>query len=69
MLPARLLNNTNFMKSALPFVWKTREFRGELKWNGYPGGNFPQQKVIPFEVQPFSHFYRNDRNFLYYLFR
>ena len=54
--------------SALPFVWKTREFRGELKWNGYPGGNFPQQKVIPFEVQPFYHLYRNDRNFLYYLF-
>ena len=33
-----------------------------------PGGNFPEKKVIPFEVIPFYPFYRNDRNFLYHLF-
>ena len=27
-----------------------------------------RKKVIPFEVLPFSRFYRNDRNFLYHLF-
>ena len=27
-----------------------------------------REKVIPFEVLPFSHFYRKDRNFLYHLF-
>ena len=29
---------------------------------------FSGKKVIPFEVLPFSGFYRNDRNFLYHLF-
>ena len=33
----------------------------------HPGGNFPRKKVIPFEVLPFSRFYRNGRNFLYHL--
>ena len=32
------------------------------------GGNFFREKVIPFEVLPFSRFYRNDQNFLYHLF-
>ena len=27
-----------------------------------------RKKEIPFEVLPFSRFYRNDRNFLYHLF-
>ena len=27
-----------------------------------------RKKVIPFEVLPFSRFYRNDRNFLFHLF-
>ena len=27
-----------------------------------------RKKVIPFELLPFSCFYRNDRNFLYHLF-
>ena len=27
-----------------------------------------RKKVIPFEILPFSCFYRNDRNFLYQLF-
>ena len=27
-----------------------------------------RKKVIPFEILPFSCFYRNDRNFLYHLF-
>ena len=53
----------------LLFIWKTRKFR-EKKSNGsvHSGGNFPGKKVIPFEVLPFSHFYGNDRNFLYRLF-
>ena len=29
---------------------------------------FSGKKVIPFEVLPFSGFYRNDLNFLYHLF-
>ena len=29
---------------------------------------FSGKKVIPFEVLPFSGFYRNDRNFLHHLF-
>ena len=29
---------------------------------------FFRKKVIPFEILPFSRFYRNDRNFLYHLF-
>ena len=33
-----------------------------------PGGNFPEKRVIPFEVLPFSRFYRYDRDFLYHLF-
>ena len=28
----------------LPFVWKTRKFRGEFKWNGSSGGNFPKKR-------------------------
>ena len=41
-----------------------------MKSNGtvHPGGNFPEKKVIPFEVVPFSRSYRNNRNFLYHLF-
>ena len=27
-----------------------------------------REKVIPFEVLPFTRFYRNNRNFLYFLF-
>ena len=28
-----------------------------------------QKKVIAVKILPFSHFYRNDQNFLYHLFR
>ena len=28
----------------LPFVWKTRKFRGEFKWNGSPRWNFAEKK-------------------------
>ena len=35
----------------------------QLRWK------FSRKIVIPFEVLPFSRFYRNDRNFLYHLFR
>ena len=49
-------------------VWTTRKFREELKWNGSSRWKFSGKKVIPFEVLPFSRFYRNDRNFLYHLF-
>ena len=51
----------------LPFEWNTRKFRGEFKWNGSSRWKFFRKKVILFEVLPFSRFYRNDRNFLYYL--
>ena len=57
-----------FLQRALPFVWKTRKSRGEFKWNGSSRSKFSGKKVIPFEVLPFSRFYRNDRNFLYHLF-
>ena len=55
-------------RERLPFVWKTRKFRGEFKWNGSSRWKFSGKKVIPFEVLPFSRSYRNDRNFLYHLF-
>ena len=52
----------------LPSVMKTRKFRREFKWNGLSWWKFSGKKnVIPFEVLPFSRFYRNDRNFLYHL--
>ena len=50
------------------FVWKTRKFRGEFKWNGSSQWKFSGKKVIPFDVLPFFCFYRNDRNSLYHLF-
>ena len=50
----------------LPFVWKTRKFRWEFKWNGLSRGKFSGKKVILFEVLPFYRFYRNDRDFLYH---
>ena len=40
----------------------------EVKWNYSFQWKFSGKKVIPFEVLPFSHFYGNDRNFLYHLF-
>ena len=52
----------------LPFVRKTRKFRGEFKWNGSSRWKFSGKKVMPFEVFPFSRFYWNDRNLLYHLF-
>ena len=55
-------------KERLPFVWKTRKFRAEFKWNGSSRWKFSGKKVIPFEVLPFSRSYRNDPNFLYHLF-
>ena len=44
------------------------EIRGEFKWSGSPRWKFSGKKGIPFEVLPFSRFYRNNQNFLYYLF-
>ena len=38
----------------LPFVWKTRKFRGEFKWNRSSRWKFSGKKVTPFEVLPFS---------------
>ena len=52
----------------LPFVWKTRKFRGEFEWSGSSRVKFSGKKVIPFEVLPSFRFYRNNRNFLYHLF-
>ena len=41
----------------------------EANWNGtvHSGGKFSEKKVTPFEVFPFSRFYRNSRKFLYHL--
>ena len=39
-----------------PFVWKTRKFRREFKWNGSSRLKFSGKKVIPFEVLRFSVF-------------
>jgi len=55
-------------QEGLPFVWKTQKFREDLKWNSSSPWKFSGKKVIPFEVLPFSRFYRNDLNFLYHLF-
>ena len=44
----------------LPFVWKTRKFRGEFQWNGSSQWKFSGKKVIPFKVLPFFRSYRND---------
>ena len=59
-------NSTN--NERLPFVWKTRKFRGEFKCNGSSRWKFSGKKVMPFEVLLFYRFCRNDRNFLYHLF-
>ena len=57
-----------FELERLTFVWKTRKFWGEFKWSGSSRWKFSAKKVMPFEVSPFSRFYRHDRNFLYHLF-
>ena len=57
-----------FELERLPFVWKTRKFRGEFKWSGSSRWKVSEKKVMAFEVLPLSRFYRNDRNFWYHLF-
>ena len=42
----------------LPFVWKTRKFRGEFKWNRSSWWKLSGKKGIPFEVLPFSRSYQ-----------
>ena len=54
-------------KSAYHLYGKPKNSGENSNGTVHPGGNFPE-KVIPFEVLPFSRFYRNDRNFLYHLF-
>ena len=34
------------VRAGLPFVWKTRQFRGEFKSNGFSRGNGFGNKVI-----------------------
>ena len=41
---------------------------GRIQMDGSSQWNIFGKKVIPFEVLPFSHFYRIYRNFLYHLF-
>ena len=54
---------------ALTIYMENAELPGkEVKWNCSFRRKFSAYKVIPFEVLPFSHFYGNDRNFLYHLF-
>ena len=47
----------------LPFVWKTRKFRGEFKWNRSPWWKLSGKKGIPFEVLPFSRSYQTTEIF------
>ena len=58
--PFRFADRNIRDQERLPFVWKTQKFRGEFKWNGSSLWKFSRKKVIPFEVLPFSRFYRND---------
>ena len=51
----------------LPFVWKTRKFWGEVKWNGSSRWKFSGKKSNTFRGITFSRFCRNDRSFLYHL--
>ena len=55
---------------ALTICMENPEILGRIhdKWNGSTPVKFSRKIVIPFEVLPFSRFYRNDRNFLYHLF-
>ena len=47
----------------LPFVWKTRLFRGEFKWNGSSRWKCYRKTVISFEVLPLSRFHRKGLKF------
>ena len=53
LAPLRLFSLLYKKRECLPFVWKTRKFRGEFKWNGSSRWKFSNKKVIPFEVLPF----------------
>ena len=44
-------NSTN--NERLPFVWKTRKFRGEFKWNGSSRWKFCGKKGNAFQGIPF----------------
>ena len=44
------------------------EIPGRIQIERFIPVEFFRKKVIPFEVSPFSRFYRNDRSFLYHLF-
>ena len=48
-------------KERLPFVWKTRKFLGEFKWNGSSRWKFSKKKVIPF-------FWNSDCLFIYLIY-
>ena len=47
----------------LPFVWKTRLFRREFKWNGSSRWKCYRKTVISFEVLPLSRFHRKGLKF------
>ena len=44
------------------------EIPGRIQMERFIPVEIFRKKVIPFEVLPFSRFYRNDPNFLYHLF-
>ena len=44
------------------------EIPGRIQMERFIPVEIFREKVIPFEVLPFSRFYRNNRNFLYHLF-
>ena len=51
---------TSHVCERLPFVWKTRKYQGEFKWNSSSWWKLSAKKVIPFEVLPLSPSYGND---------
>ena len=53
---------------ALTICMENPEIPGRIQMERFIRWKFSEKKVIPFEVLPFSPFYRNDRNFLYHLF-
>ena len=61
------ISKKNFAKSAT-FCMENPQIPGRIQMDGSSRSKFSGKKVIPFEVLPFSRFYRNDRNFLYHLF-
>ena len=53
---------------ALTICMENPEIPGRIQMERFIPVEIFRKKGIPFEILPFSRFYRNDRNFLYHLF-